>query len=232
MQLDDVTRPVPTTARTRQAGGVTTPAPLRADAQRNREQLIAAAARTFVADGPDVPMEEIAREAGVGVGTLYRRFADRESLMVAVAQTSLEGLLTRVRAAAEEEQLAWDALVRSMSYLRELKLSLPSADPLPPALSSAVRADPTVRRLRQDLDAFTERLVAAAQAEGTLRADVGAGDVVRLFALVYRAAPTPGHPAAEQATERAVAVLLDGLRTGPHAPLPGHPVSAADLSRR
>ena len=210
----------------------TPPPALRADAQRNREQLIAAAMRTFVASGPDVPMEEIAREAGVGVGTLYRRFADRESLMVAVAQTSLERLLTRVRAAAEQEELAWDALVLSMSHLRELKLSLPSSDPLPPALSSAVRADPTVRRLRQELDVVTEELVTAAQAEGTLRTDVGAGDVMRLFALVYRATPTPGQPAAERATERAVAVLLDGLRTGPHAELPGPPVSAADLSRR
>lgn len=210
----------------------TSPPPLRADAQRNREQLIAAAARTFLIDGPDVPMEQIARAAGVGVGTLYRRFADRESLMVAVAQTSLERLLARVRTAAEQEPRAWDALVLSMSHLRELKLSLPSSDPLPAPLISAVRADPTVRRLRSELDAVTERLVAAAQDEGTLRADVGAGDVVRLFALVHRAAPTPGHPAAEQATERAVAVLLDGLRTGPHAELPGAPVSAADLSRR
>jgi AcrR family transcriptional regulator len=206
--------------------------PLRADAQRNREQLIAAAARTFVAGGPEVPMEEIARAAGVGVGTLYRRFADRESLMVAVAQASLETLLTQVRAAAEEEQLAWDALVRGMSHLRELKLSLPSSDPLPPALGAAVRADPTVRRLRGELDAFTEQLVAAAQAEGTLRTDVGAGDVVRLFTLVYRAAPTPGQPASERATERAIAVLLDGLRTGPHSELPDRPVTAADLSRR
>ena len=90
--------------------------PLRSDAKRNREQLIAAAARTFVAGGPDVPMEEIARAAGVGVGTLYRRFADRESLMVAVAQTSLDTLLGRVRAAAAEEPRAWDALVRSMSF--------------------------------------------------------------------------------------------------------------------
>ncbi|SDR81226.1 DNA-binding transcriptional regulator, AcrR family [Friedmanniella luteola] len=205
--------------------------PLRADAQRNRDQLIAAAARTFVTGGPEVPMEEIARAAGVGVGTLYRRFADRESLMVAVAQTSLATLLTRVRTAEDEERLAWDALVRSMTHLGELKLSLPATDPLPPHLRVAVRADPEVRRLRQELDEATERLVGAAQAEGTLRTDVGAGDVVRLFTLVHRAAPVPGNPVAEQADERALAVLLDGLRTGPRRDLPGRPVAAAELGR-
>ena len=72
-----------------------TPLPLRADAQRNREQLIDAAARTFLTGGPDVPMEEIAREAGVGVGTLYRRFADRESLMVASTRPVAKAVIAR-----------------------------------------------------------------------------------------------------------------------------------------
>jgi AcrR family transcriptional regulator len=51
---------------------------LQADARRNRDQILAAAKERFAAQGPDVPMEEIARAAGVGVGTLYRRFPDRE----------------------------------------------------------------------------------------------------------------------------------------------------------
>ncbi|GAA1834287.1 TetR/AcrR family transcriptional regulator [Microlunatus capsulatus] len=208
------------------------PLPLRADAQRNREQLIAAAARTFVAGGPEVPMEEIARAAGVGVGTLYRRFADRESLMVAVAQTSLQTLLDRVRAAVEEEPQAWDGLVRAMRHLRELKLTMPAADPLPAAFATAVRADPEVQRLRHELDVVVEELVAAARAEGTLRADVGAGDVVRVFTLLYRSAPAPGDALADLATERALALLLDGLRAGPHQQLPGRPLTTAELGRR
>jgi AcrR family transcriptional regulator len=205
---------------------------LRADARRNREQLLTAAARAFVEEGPEVPMEEIARSAGVGVGTLYRRFADREALMVAVVQHNLESLLEKIRGAAEDEPRAWDALVRSMSYSRELRISLPATSLLPPALASAVRNDPVVRRLRQELTDVTNRLVHAAQQEGTLRPDVGAGDVAQLFTLVYRATPATGDHVADLAATRALAVILDGLRTGPHGTLPGRPLDTADLERR
>jgi AcrR family transcriptional regulator len=205
---------------------------LRADARRNREQILAAAARTFVENGADVPMEEIARSAGVGVGTLYRRFPDRTSLMVAVVQHNLESLLEKMRAAVEQERLAWDALVRSMSYSRELRLSVPSSTLLAPDLTAAIRSDPTVRRLRHELNQVTDALVAAAQREGTLRADVGAGDVAQLFALAYRGSPTTSDEAADLATSRALAVILDGLRAGAHDPLPGRPLDTADLERR
>jgi AcrR family transcriptional regulator len=204
--------------------------PLRADAQRNRDQLIAAAARTFEADGPDVPMEEIARAAGVGVGTLYRRFADRDSLMVAVVQHHLAAFVDRIRTVVAEEPLAWDALVRSMGELRALKLSLPLSGLLPAALATAVREDEAVRGMRTELDDLTAGLVTAAQAEGSLRPDVGAGDVARLFALVYRAAAGGG--ADDLVTERALAVILDGLRTGEHRALPGRPLGLSDLGRR
>lgn len=205
---------------------------LRADARRNREQILTAAARTFVENGADVPMEEIARSAGVGVGTLYRRFADRESLMVAVVQHNLESLLEKMRAAVEQERLAWDALVRSMSYSRELRLSLPTSTALTPARATAIRSDPTVRRLRRELNAVTDAMVAAAQREGTLRADVGAGDVAQLFTLAYRGAPVTSDEAADLATRRALAVILDGLRAGEHASLPGRALDTADLERR
>jgi AcrR family transcriptional regulator len=205
---------------------------LRADARRNRDQILAAAARTFAADGPDAPMEEIARTAGVGVGTLYRRFADRESLMVAVVQHNLESLLGKIRAAVQDEPLAWDALVRSMSSSLELRLSLPTTSLLPPGLATAVRDDPTVHRLRRELTEVTDGLVAAAQREGSLRPDVGAGDVAQLFTLVYRAAPTAPGATEDFTTARALAVILDGLRVGPHAPLPGRALDTADLEHR
>jgi AcrR family transcriptional regulator len=170
--------------------------------------------------------------AWVGVGTLYRRFADREALMVAVVQHNLESLLEKIRAAAADEPRAWDALVRSMSYSRELRISLPATNLLAPGLAAAVRDDPGVRRLRHELSDVTDRLVDAAQQEGTLRADVGAGDVAQLFTLVYRATPTIGDRADDLAATRALAVILDGLRTGPHGTLPGRPLDTADLERR
>lgn len=220
--------------QTRQAGGVTsTPDPLlRADARRNRDQILAAAAHAFVASGADVPMEEIARAAGVGVGTLYRRFADREALLVAVVQHNVAALLDRIRTAAEEEPLAWDALVRSMSYSRELRLLLPTPTQLPPNLADALRDDAALQGLRRELRELTNRLVEAAQQEGTLRRDVGAGDVAQLFTLVYRGELKGSGEVSDLAASRALAVLLDGLRTGPHGPLPGRPLDTGDLERR
>jgi len=219
--------------RARHPGSVPSPPQrLRADAQRNRDQIVAAAARAFVEDGADVPMDEVARIAGVGVGTLYRRFADRESLMVAVLQHNLESLLEKIRTAAEEEPRAWDALVRSMSYSRELRGSLPMTSTLPSNLVAAIRADPAVRRLRHELAEVTDRLVAAAQREGTLRSDVGAGDVAQLFTLVYRATPTTADEMADLGSQRALAVILDGLRTGDRGSLPGGPLDTGDLERR
>ncbi|HVE29341.1 MAG TPA: helix-turn-helix domain-containing protein, partial [Mycobacteriales bacterium] len=66
--------------------------PLRADAQRNRDRLLAVAVRAFSQDGPDVPLDAIAREAGVGIGTLYRHFPTREALVEAAYRTELDKL--------------------------------------------------------------------------------------------------------------------------------------------
>ncbi len=188
-----------------------------------------AAARAFADVGSDVPMDEIARRAGVGVGTLYRRFADRESLVVAVVRSSLDALLQKIRAAAEDEPRAWGALVQSMSFSHELRLTLPRTADLPPALAAAVRADAGTARLRAELTELVERLVAAAQQEGSLRADVGPGDVTHLFALVYRSAPTRAEDPDDIVTSRALAVILDGLTTGGNTDLPGRPLETGDL---
>ena len=66
--------------------------PLRADAQRNRDRLLAVAVRAFSQGGPDVPLDAIAREAGVGIGTLYRHFPTREALVEAAYRTELDKL--------------------------------------------------------------------------------------------------------------------------------------------
>src|SRR4051794_29077547 len=98
--------------------------PLRADARRNRDQIIAAARVIFVEQGADVPMEEIARTAGVGVGTLYRRFPDRDALIRAVAVDNFDRVLIDAKAAAEEEPTAWAALVWLLHQSVELQLSV------------------------------------------------------------------------------------------------------------
>ncbi|WP_091079244.1 TetR/AcrR family transcriptional regulator [Microlunatus sagamiharensis] len=205
--------------------------PLRADAARNLRRILTAAAEAFAEQGGDVAMEEVARRAGVGVGTLYRRFPDREALVVAVVRDSFQTLVDTMREAQQQEPRAWDALVRSMSHSQELRLSTPPSGPLAAPSRAALVADPVIRGLRDDFVEVLEQLVERAQAEGDLRDDVGAGDVAQLFALVVKAGRPGGGRGADLASGRALAVVLDGLRTGGRTTLPGRPLAPGDLAR-
>lgn len=227
---------------------------LRADARRNRELIIAAAATAFAEDGPSIPMEEIARLAGVGVGTLYRHFPDREALVLAAVQSSMNAMLAMAREAATTAVDAreahardarerggaatdgWmlDALVRAMSGFRELRLTMRISELFPPTTAAALAADPSIRQIRDELVTTIEGLVRAAQDEGSLRPDVGTGDVIQLFSLLLRDRQKLPAATADVMFLRARALVLDGLRTRPGvatagSPLPGHPLTAADL---
>lgn len=205
--------------------------PLRADARRNRDQLLAAAKTLFVQSGLDVPMEAIAREARVGVGTLYRRFPDRQALIRAVATDNLRAVLADVQAAASEEPTSWDALIRLLTGSEQLRLTVRMA-----LLSlrswNAVRGDPQTRDARIELLVALDGLVRGAQREGSLRRDVGIGDLLAIISLVLRP-DIAGHDAAPGVlAERALRVMLDGLRAQSSSPLPGSPVTTRDLDLR
>lgn len=202
---------------------------LRADARRNRDQILAAAKAVFAEQGPDVPMEEIARRAGVGVGTLYRRFPDRETLIRAVAQENFSTVLDEARAAAVEEPTAWDALVRLMGRSRDLRLSVRLAVLSPPAWAT-IRDDPRTQQFRAGIIAVIDDLVRRAQADGVLRTDIGSGDVAAIVSLLLHRVPVTDDETAELILERALIVILDGLRANPGTLLPGHPISGQDLT--
>ncbi|GHF86632.1 AcrR family transcriptional regulator [Amycolatopsis bartoniae] len=199
---------------------------LRADARRNRDQILAAAKAMFVEAGPDVPMEEIARRAGVGVGTLYRRFPDRDALIRAVGQGNFAEVLAEAEAATEEPT-AWEALVRLLSRSRSLRLSVQLAL-LSPQAWAIIKADPETQRLRDSILDVISGLVTAAQEEGSLRRDVGAGDIAVLVALLIKPMPAPEH-LTDLVTDRVLNLILDGLRLRPGPPLPGAPLSPDDL---
>lgn len=210
------------------------PIRLRADARRNRDKIIGTAIAAFAADGPYLPMEEIARLAGVGVGTLYRHFPDRDTLIIAVVRDSLETMLARACAAALDEPSAWDALVRAMSGSPELRLALRMPNQFQPATTEVIRADPPIRRVRTELLRLIDNLVQAARDEGTLRPDVGTGDIVHLFSLLLQGMNKMPRESGEAAYQRARGIVLDGLRARPDtrgaAPLPGRPLAFADLT--
>ncbi|MTD59339.1 TetR/AcrR family transcriptional regulator [Amycolatopsis pithecellobii] len=201
---------------------------LRADARRNRDQIIAAAKVMFTEDGPEVPMEEIARRAGVGVGTLYRRFPDREALIRAVAQSNFADVLADAKAAETEEPTAWDAFVRLVG--RSLALRLTLQFPLwSLGMWEAMRDDLEITRFRDEILAILDRIVVSAQQEGALRPDVGSGDVAVLVSLLLRRMPVPTDRVAMM-TDRILALLFDGLRAQPGG-LPGQPITPSDLGK-
>ncbi|MEU4520908.1 helix-turn-helix domain-containing protein [Amycolatopsis sp. NPDC024027] len=201
---------------------------LRADARRNRDQILAAAKAIFAASGPDAPMEEIARAAGVGVGTLYRRFPDRDALIRAVAMDNFERVLIDARVIAAEETSAWRALERLLRQSVELQLSVQLAMVSHRALV-ILKNDPEVRRLRDEILAVLDGFVDGAKAEGKLRDDVGAGDIAILFATLLRQMRAKSPEVAAMAARRCVGIMIDGLSARPGSALPGRPITSRDL---
>ncbi|WP_158891980.1 TetR/AcrR family transcriptional regulator [Amycolatopsis anabasis] len=208
--------------------------PLRADARRNRDQILQAARKLFGERGPEAPMEEIAKAAGVGVGTLYRRFPDREALIRAVAEDAFGFLNEAAHLAKREESSGWDALVRLLSQTKRLQVSVQLAM-LSARAQAILRDDPEINRLRLDLLDVLDELVRAAQAEGSMREDVGTGDVAILASsLLLRKPQDASEEFVRLAPERCLVLMLDGLRARPGSPLPGRALTSDDLfqSRR
>ncbi|HEY5351592.1 MAG TPA: TetR/AcrR family transcriptional regulator [Streptosporangiaceae bacterium] len=181
--------------------------PLRADARRNRERVLAAATAAFAAEGLSVPLDEIARRAGVGPGTLYRHFPAKEALWEAV----LHDRLQRLAAEAESLRGAPDPGGALLGFIDRLVAEAAPKRDLADALASAgtdvnATLTGTAARLREAIG----DLLAAAQRSGTIRGDIGVAELMAilsgiLFALRGRSGDQPD-------PYRAVAVLRDGLR--------------------
>ena len=180
--------------------------PLRADAQRNRERLLAVAVCAFSQEGPDVTLESIARDAGVGIGTLYRHFPTREALVEAAYRNELgrlcDGAADLLRAAPPDEATrTWmDRFIDYMTTKRGM------ADALRAVIASG--GDPFAQTRGRLLGAITA-LLGAGGAAGTIRGDVEPGDVLASLSGVSLAA---GEPAQRDQARRMLDLLMDGLR--------------------
>ena len=201
---------------------------LRADAQRNRDRILVAAAEAFAATGPDTPVEEIASAAGVAVGTLYRRFPDRQALIRGVALMNFAQTVAEVKLAAQEESTGWDALVRIFGQSHHLRLAMRFALELPRA-RLILEDDPEAAVLKRQMVAVFDEVVRKAQAEGSVRTDIGSGDVAVAFVFLARQIMAPHIESAPLAAQRILALVLDALRATPVEPLPGRPLTPADL---
>ncbi|MET4781396.1 TetR/AcrR family transcriptional regulator [Glaciihabitans sp. UYNi722] len=179
--------------------------PLRADAQRNRERVIEAARAAF-AESDSVPLEHIAREAGVGIGTLYRNFPNRESLLEAVyaaelisVTTNAEDLLARY--APEQALRAW--MARYAEFIAAKRGLLP-------ALKAG---SPTGRRTntRERIVAAIDTIAAAGVSSGVFRSDVDSDDIATLLQGAFFSTTRDDGP---DRVARLLDLIVDALLTG------------------
>lgn len=209
--------------------GVATPHRLRADAARNRERILAAAREAFGAHGTDVPLDEIARRAGVGNATLYRHFPDRSSLLFHVLLHVRHRIIERTEALLEGDHDPFEALrhvLLSASQERVGALCLLMVD------SGVDLAAPELVAARERLVELTELLVERAHRAGQLRRDVKAADLLLAVTRLTRPLPGDGCPEGWNPTlvQRHLQIFLDGLRTPARSTLPGEAPELADLT--
>jgi AcrR family transcriptional regulator len=185
---------------------MTGPRPLRADARRNRQRLLQAAAGAFAAEGLSVPLDEIARRAGVGPGTLYRHFPTKEALFEAVLHDRLQRLAGDARALRRAEDPAAALLDFVGRLVAEAALKRDLAD----ALASGGEINVTLTAIAGHLRSEIGHLLTRAQHTGAIRNDITTADLMALITgIVVALRPRPGDQADPQ---RTIAVLRDGLR--------------------
>lgn len=178
--------------------------PQRADARRNYDRLIAAARIVFAEEGSGASLEAIAREAGVGVGTLYRHFPKRIDIVEAVYRDDVDELVATATTVASELDpwpalVAWlEAFVRYAMGKRRFLAELHEAFEKNPDLKSASR---------ERIEVALGTVLVRAQADGSARADVDAADMMQLLGSMCLSATLTADQSA-----RLLQMIVDGLR--------------------
>jgi AcrR family transcriptional regulator len=190
--------------------------PLRRDAELNRQRILAAAAEVFAEHGLDVSLDDIAHHAGLGVGTVYRRFPTKQALVEALFEDHLEVLASLVERAVSADD-PWDGFVSALTAvctpqannrgMREVLLS--SAYGQGCAAAARLRLTPAI-----------ETAIRRAQDAGRLRTDVGRIDMIMIEFMIGGVAQYTKH--VPDAWRRYLQIVIDGLRARPDTdPVPG-----------
>lgn len=200
--------------------------PLRKDAERNRQRVLAAARELFAERGLDVTLDDIARAAGVGVGTVYRRFPDKEQLIDAL----FEERVGEIRNAASESLELSDPWAAVVSFL-ERSLELQAEDRgLKEVLLSSAHGQARVEHARREIEPLVTALLDRARAAGAIREDLEVHDLVLLQHAVGEVADYT-READPQVWRRMLVIVLDGLRPDRRrpSPMPSPPLDDAGL---
>ena len=196
-----------------------------AEARRNDRRVFEAAREVFFAEGFDAPMGAVAKRAGVGIGSLYRRYASKDELLQHLCVLSMEQNVNAAEGALRAAD-AWEGLA---GYVRAcVGFSAGAFAPI----AGQIEVTPEMRTLSRRARELLEQVVERARADGSLRDGVEALDVAWLiehFAGPFPALPTPER---ENVRKRLLAISIDGLRPGGGGPLPGPPPTAYDYEHR
>ena len=183
--------------------------PLRRDAERNRQRILKAASEVFNERGLEVSLDEIARYAGVGVGTVYRRFRTKEELIEALFVDRIDS----VAAIAEEALQATDPWSGLVSFMEQMAEMMAGDLGLRQMLMFATYGQDRVAYARQRNAPLVHRLVERAQAAGQLRTDLRQTDIPFIVFLLAEATQL-AHSASPGIWRRYLTLILDGLRPG------------------
>ncbi len=197
-----------------------------AEARRNDLAVLEAARDVFTAQGAGAPIAEVADRAGVGMGTLYRRYGSKTELLQRLCVLAMDQAL-----AAADDALAasdpWDGLcgyIRACVELRSGALA---------SLAGQIETTAEMRSTARRSMARMEEVVARAHRDGRLRTDVTALDITWLIEQFSRRSPAHVEPAEEHnVRSRLLTIALDGLRAGPGQLLPGRPPSRSRYVNR
>jgi AcrR family transcriptional regulator len=194
---------------------VTAQKPLRADAERNRKRILEAASELFAAKGLGVGLDEIARHAGVGAATAYRRFPDKRKLIEELFEDRVAQMVELAESALAADD-AWEGLEDFIEGATEHQIANRG---LKEIVFGSDQGTALAARSRERIMPLTEQLVERAQASGVLRDDVVASDLLMLQFIISSAAEVTA-PFAPELWRRYLALAIDGLRTPDPQPLP------------
>ena len=192
--------------------------PLRADARRNRERVLAAATEVFAEQGAEASVAEIARRAGVGAGTLFRHFPTKHDLLLATLEVGFDDVQAAIEQAASLDD-GWQGLVHVLTVCAEIQARdrgfLESVGP-------ELFQEPTLQRRNAERMASLSVVLERAQADGLVRDDLRAEDVPFLISAVGGATGkcSRGGAIDPELWRRYLGIVLDGMRPAGASPLP------------
>jgi AcrR family transcriptional regulator len=192
-----------------QAAGLGTAPPLRADAERNRLRIMEAAARVFAERGLDGTLHDVAKAAGLGVGTVYRRFPDKEALIEALFETEME----RIADLAEQASLQPDAWAALTGFLRGMCGEQADNRGLHEVLNSSDYGQDRVAAARGRIMPIIGDMLTRSQEQGSVRKDIEPSDLGMLMMMVSSLAHV--QEARNDAWVRYFELMMDALSAGP-----------------